>query len=180
MANIAQAEFFHYAQVKRPPLPAYLQECADWIADGLALAQSDSTAPAHIKTVVRIFDQGGALTQLAERAGAVREYQERLNNELKRGSNREMLLNIQIRRLAKQAFSIRQAALQCAARALRDVVNGKQNFAVGERDHFFRCARDEDRHELLEAVKKSTRLRLFVFEGGSLLSDMNVMIGRVM
>lgn len=72
-ANMVQAEFFHVGGENAGSLDALFEECGERVADGLELVLQGREARSGIKTVVRFFDVGSALTALALQAEALKK-----------------------------------------------------------------------------------------------------------
>lgn len=159
--NVVQAEFFHTPRNGSvEDIEAELEERA---RDGVP-----------IKTVVRFYDVYGVLTEYAvrfdriqkERAFALRDTAPRYGIV---GLFRKMK-----RWLSPPAVSdMEKDVVTMAALSLGIAIKHTGSVAVENRDHSFRVAQPNELHELQEAARAATGVRLFIFQPNDLLADTN-------
>ena len=159
--NIAQIEFFHVKY--GVPFGDFLNDISQRIEEG-----------SKIKTVVRILDEGGFIT---EPVLALRQTKDRREKLLKMmldcGSWWRPLLNFRFQRLGEKEEKLKKRALLVSVRQLDAAIHTSSQVAIELPDHHFRLAKPNEVHELLEAAKRATGVWFFVFEHNNLLSDTN-------
>lgn len=179
--NIAQVEFFHVGGRHTTSLDALFDESGERIADGLEFVLQEGEAKSGIKTVVRFYDESGALTRIARKAAELSSKNRALLNDfVKAGSLRRWWLDLQSCRLAGQSIALKEQVKLLAAEQLRKAVIASRDVAVERSDHAFRPMRREEAHELIVAAEKAKGVWLFVFKPNDLLADKNTAVAHVM
>jgi hypothetical protein len=179
--NIVQAEFFHVGGDPDSPIQQVLADAWSRTADGLKdiLAGMDpDEVKTGIKTCVRFYDYSGSITQsvlLEERAEADRiEVAGEL--EKKHGLIRRYLLYQKLKRLSSEMVSAPKQRHILTINAVAKVLKERSPVAVEFGDHRFRPVRDNEAHELLEAIRASKSSWIFCFRHNQLLADENVKV----
>jgi len=169
-ANIIQAEFFH-GDYDAADLNGFFYSLSDRLADSVP-----------IKTVVRFYDTGNAITVLTQ------SYQE-ADSLKERALEKEFFSYYDVQRqfwcLVRQW---RFYQLERCRRALHDHIAlclwqaNKERLALATetQDHHFRKVRDDERHELVESVRAAKQFWVFVFKPNNLFADENEIIARAM
>lgn len=180
--NIVQAEFFHVGGKEGQSLEDMMSEAGERIhvaVSAILEGVPPSMAGARIKTTVRFFDEDGSLTRYV---GASEKLESRYN-ELLMGfpedasGLRGMWHRLRFISLAGRKMRHEKMRHTVTFRALEAAVRGRQPVALEDWEHCFRPLERNEEHELLEAVRSSRNLMLFLFRPNNLLSDTQVGMG---
>jgi hypothetical protein len=177
MANIVQAEFCHVDARNAPSLRALLAECMERLVEGLDLTLSGKEHRSGIKTVVRFYDETGALTALTQQAKKVAaDHEELVLGSYSAGWLQRKLLNRRHRKLVEQKISLRKDCRVATYQYLREAIQTSKEIAIEKSNHRFRMARREELHELYESVASTNSMWLFIFRPNDLLADQNTLV----
>jgi hypothetical protein len=163
--NIAQIEFFH-VKLDSGTTQEFLSDISERIAEG-----------SKIKTVVRILDEGGFITELVLALRRTQDRREKLlEMMLDCGTWWRPWLNFRFQKLGKKEEKLKKQALLVSVRQLDAAVHTSSQIAIELPDHRFRLAKPNEMHELLETARKATGVWLFVFKPNDLLADENTYV----
>lgn len=172
MANIIQAEFF-LVSVCKPgqTLEGLMRQCAERQAEGMP-----------IKAVVRFYDRDDRVTAQVQRYAELSSKHEELVSTFSKTKHKlwRWVLDVTVGDIACMRAKAKDMCLQRARKCLREAVRGAEPVAVETRSHHFRDLRDNEKHELLESVERSSSAWLFVFEPNDLLADSNKLVASAM
>jgi len=181
-SNIIQAEFFHVGG-DDVTLKEVLRECAERAADGHELsAVLGRETQFGIKTVVRFFDEDGSITEIVQQIEQTKQRRKDLFETFSRAPSpwQTRRLNSQLQKLAGEIDELKKEVRQLVMHKVNYVARTPGNAALELADHSFRLIRDDERHELCEAVCGAVDFWIFVFEPNELLADKNELITSVM
>ncbi len=180
-ANIVQAEFFHVGGNNVDSLEELGNEIFGRVQDGLPLAMEGIEVPPPLKTVVRFYDDDGAVTAFVKEAARLRENHDLLFEAFpSAGWFRRWWIDRQTAQLAGKIVDAKGEALILAIRQFAAAVQASKPIGVECLDHSFRPMKPEESHELVEKVEAAKSLWLFVFQPNDLLADSNKSIARLM
>lgn len=180
--NIVQAEFFHIGGREDQSLEDMMREARERIhvavseiLDGVPPSISGS----RIKTAVRFFDGDGSITRyIAASEKLESRYDKLLVGFPEDTSNWQgMWYRLRFIRLAGRKMRHEKMRHEVVLRALEVAVRGQQLVALEDWERNFRPLERNEEHELLEAVRSSHNLILFLFRPNDLLSDTQVGMG---
>jgi hypothetical protein len=135
----------------------------------------------RIKAVARFFDTRGYLTRLVDETKKLKDKHLSLAEKVDRASGlRKLYLKIHLLVVLEWLRQCEELRLPLAASELGIAVQGKHPVALETWDHHFLPLRDDEAHELLEAVANAKQVWIFVFEHNDLLSDTNKSVAHAM
>jgi hypothetical protein len=150
--NTIQAEFFHIRN--KTSLDAVMSECADRASTG-----------SRIKTVVRFLDMDGSVTDFVSELVASTKKNEEIFQAYaasKEGVARGVL-SIKLSRITHKITVLRARRASVAKKGLVAAVLKRQDIMIECEDYSFRSVVPAELHELLEAIKSSEDVWLFVY-----------------
>ena len=181
MQNIVQAEFFHVGGDDTGSLDELFKQMGERVADTLPLALSGIPTTSGIKTVVRYYDDSGAVTAYTSRMLRLTKRKEELRQAVWHAKGlRKVWYSFLLRHVRGSYLLNCTSAQQLAAEWLQKTIEHGGRVAVEVLDHCFRDAKKNELHELLEAARRSKGAWLFVFEPNDLLADSNKSVAHVM
>jgi hypothetical protein len=185
--NVVQAEFFHVGGDTNASLEDVMAECWSRAGDGLRdiLAGADpKTIGTGIKTCVRFYDADWSMTNFVKHAQEIDEHLALLPIISESRGFRRMLLRRKFKFLIHEITSIEPRKLALAIKELGESLKKIQPVAIErvdkEGNRLFRPLRKDENHELLEAVRSSKHVWLFLFKHNDLLAETNVGAGHSM
>lgn len=181
--NIVQAEFFHVGK-KPDSLEDLMEEYSDRIADDLSYIMESSGSGAEfltklgeldpgIKTTVRFFDEDNSFTHALSQYLGRHKWRDEIEQTLPeaRGLYRRFL-NFRHRRLTGKLIDLREFHHRLAMERVRALARGTRALAVEKGpQRKFRYVRDEELHELQEAVQRTHNAWIFLYQPGDLLTE---------
>lgn len=172
MANIIQAEFFHVGGAGK------IESLEDFVSGCLERATEGS----RLKTVVRFYDDdSGRITAQVKHYNEMEKVHEGLVRlVIRSGGLWRWFLDISARRVAGKKRKAGEVHKRLVLNRMREIAQDPQSVAVEKRDHHFRFVREDEKHEILEAVGRGKSLWIFVFEPNDLLADSNKIVASAM
>ena len=166
--NLVQAEFFHVGNEQK--LTACREEFLRRKLEG-----------SSFKTVIRFYDEGGAVTRFVQRESALQRQHLKVLKAFVRADELERIkLDPRRKWLENKTTTLPKEREMLAAQQLQLAIKRSERVAVECLDHSFRIAHRNELHELLEAVNKAVNVFLFVFEPNELLSNNNTSLAAVL
>ena len=162
-ANIVHAEFFHGKKPK--DLDEIFAQVNDRVID-----------QAPIKTTVRFYDYNGVVTKHVKQLYVLRRRREVLSDRYNKSTN--LLSGFCWRMLYIRArqkhIVVHVKNVGLVADELAKVVNTKKSVAI-EDDYRgpLRYVHDDERHELVESVRQSYNVSVWIFAGNDLIANKN-------
>ncbi len=132
--------------------------------------------------VIRFYDDDrGSITAEVKHYNEMEKVHEELVRlVIRSGGLWRWFLDISARRVAGKKQKAREVHKRLVLKRLWEIAWDPQSIAVEKRDHHFRFVREDEKHEILEAVGKGKGLWIFVFEPNDLLADSNKLVASAM
>lgn len=158
--NIVQAEFFH---TDAESLNAVVAQCVERITDG-----------SPIKTVVRFFDDDGAMTKQVLKLENLMKRRTALNTVIFNSQGIwQRIQEVRYQRLGRKINKNKKSAQLLATAKLEMFARASRPIAIEHGEHRFRIAYRDETHEILESARAATDVWFFVFRPNFLLADTN-------
>ena len=168
--NILQFEFFH---ASGETLEAVLADCAERSAEHLPLALAGDDTGSGIKTVIRLYDVNGLVTQLAAFVHQLERKRDAYYLDQPKGVIASWYRAWQLRRMQQQINSGRLMLGDFLITYLTKSFKKDWNVARETWRHEFRLANRTEYPEIVAAAKRAKRYWLFIFRPNDLLAAKN-------
>ena len=168
--NILQYEFFH---VGGQSLEAVLADCAERSAEHLLLALAGDDTGSGIKTVIRLYDVDGFVTELAQFVQGLEQEREAYYLAPPKGLIAGWYTAWRLRKIRQQIEGSRIIISDYVVMRITQSFKGDWNIARETRRHKFRLARRTEYPEILEAAKRAKQYWLFIFMPNDLIAEKN-------
>lgn len=180
LPNIVQAEFFLVGVRSGDSLEVAMTEMRDRIANGLqdVLGGMDpDEVKTGIKACVRFYDLSGRITALVEREHVLDVAHREANEQFRTSAGlRRMFWRWKLAWLLTKIIDIRDRQHVYTTQEFEAKLNSGQQVAVERQDHTYRIIRKDEAHELVEAIKASHNVWIFLFKYNDLLADKNKLV----
>jgi hypothetical protein len=177
--NILQYEFFHVGG-RGVTFDNLFSECDERTLDNLQLIMHGNKPGTGIKTVIRIYDTEGKITDIANKIKGLNELLDLFSLMPRRTFIHSILINYEVDYVYKELKLLLETLSLYAIDYLNRALKESLSVAVEKDDHSFREVKKEELLDIVQSVKFSKGFWLFVFEPNNLLADKNKNVVSVM
>ncbi len=169
---IVQAEFFHITNFKLASLDEVFNECVERVYEN-----------SRVKTTLRFYDDGEVLQRVAKEARLERldsEFDKRAERNRQRKGIFRLLHTMRHVSVMKKMQKLRESRVAFMADQVAEVFEDKRAILIEDLDRSFRLLRLDEQHEVLEAIRQSPAVWIFLFDHNDLAADKQKILGSSM
>jgi hypothetical protein len=158
---IVQAEFFHWSEANSVSFVEVYSEFMGRAIDG-----------SPFKTTLRFYDDGETVLHHLLREAELGELKARLATPHPIKGIRGFWLNRRRRQVSKELRRLRERRVGLLAEQVKEAMRDKLTIMImNPDDHSFRLLKPNERHEVLEAIRKSPAAWVFLYDYNDLAAE---------